>query len=77
MNTAGECYDNPGNYEETHYPSAIFTSPSEVNGTVRFYYNDNSTSEVAFSVGDTSVNDHPFTCGCFNSCIYLTNAVVL
>jgi hypothetical protein len=72
----GECY-NPGSYEETHYPSATFASAALVGGTVRFTYSDTTYNDVVFSIGSTSVDDTPFTCGCNSLCINLTNAVVL
>jgi hypothetical protein len=77
VQTAGECYNNLGSYEETHYPSVTFTSAAQVNGTVRFSYNDNSTSDVSFYIGNTQVSDGSFTCGCNDSCKYITSVVVL
>ena len=77
IQTNGPCFNDNNVYEEGHFPSVTFTSASTINGTVRFTYNDSSTSDVSFYIGNTGVSDVPFTCGCVDSCKILTSVVVL
>jgi hypothetical protein len=75
--TAGECYNQPNSYEETHFPSASFTQPSLVNGIARFNYSNGTTSDVPFYIGDLTVSDGSFTCGCSNDCYYVTSVTII
>jgi hypothetical protein len=76
IQTAGECYNRPNYYEETRFPSATFNSPALVSGIITFYYNDGSSTETTFNVGDTIVVGNSYSCGCVNDCVNLINAVV-
>jgi hypothetical protein len=77
IQTNGPCFNDNNVYEETHFPSVTFTSASTVNGSVKFTYNDSSTSYKSFYIGNTGVSDDSFTCGCVDLCKNLTSVVVV
>ena len=77
IQTNGPCFNDNNVYEEGHFPSVTFASASTVNGSVKFTYNDSSTSYKSFYIGNTGVSDDSFTCGCVDSCKNLTSVVVV
>jgi hypothetical protein len=77
IQTNDPCFNDNNVYEEGHFPSVTFASASTVNGSVKFTYNDSSTSYKSFYIGNTGVSDDSFTCGCVDSCKNLTSVVVV
>jgi len=71
----GECFCCPGQYETQRTYTVTFYGPAVSNGYLYVEYNDASSENINYYLGDTSVY-WMSNCGCINPCLTITSVTV-
>ena len=71
----GECFCCPGQYETKRTYTVTFYGPAVSNGYLYVEYNDASSENINYYLGDTSVY-WMRNCGCINACLEITSVTV-